>query len=235
VIRDMQVADVTKVVAVHLEAFPDSFLSLLGRGGLALIYKDFAQNGFAYVFGEGDDIAGFLAGSFTPARNFYKQLVRRNPARVSLYLARATIRNPSLLKSILNRAKGLFSRGAGSLESKSTPNAYQTIVEAAGNVAHVLSIATAPVYRRRGIADKLWTHLLRELPIRGVDAIVGSSLGENDPTNILCERKGFKIAACVPRPDGGEELKWVYYRRGHCTVLDDGSVTWNPDGRQDCR
>ena len=50
--------------------------------------------------------------------------------------------------------------------------------------------------------------------------------------NGLYVKKGFKLIARLPRPDGGDELKWLFYQNGQCTILKDGNVIWHSDERE---
>lgn len=225
-IKDIESSHIQDVVDIHVESFPDSFLTQLGKGVLTLIYDEFPKSGFGYVFQEGSEIAGFLAGIFIPAGIFYKQLIWKHPMRLPLLLAGAAIRDPRILNPVAIRAKRLFQGGSTASRQSSTTD-YQSIVNSGGLVAHALTMAVSPRHRGKGVAKQLWAHQLHELPRRGVDAILGSVLADNDATNGLYRKKGFRVIARVSRPDGNEELKWLFYKRGECSVSEEGYVSWH--------
>ena len=232
-IRNMQVIDVPKVVTVHIDAFPDSFLTNLGRKVLTIIYKEFAQNGFAYVFVEEEENAGFLAGTFLSAKKFYRHLLRRYPFQLSLYLIEAVIRHPPLFMLLIKQANRIFINGGKPSGKNYFINGYQGILDSNKKVAHILTVAVSPNYRRLGIATKLWTYVLQNLPPLNIDAIMCSVLAENEPANSLYIKKGYKIIARIPRPDGSDELKWLFYQRNHCSILENGNVIWHPKEHDD--
>lgn len=227
-IKDMESSHIQDVVNVHMESFPDSFLTQLGNGVLTLIYNNFPKHGFGYVFLEGNEVAGFLAGPFIPARRFYMMLIRMHPVHLPLLLVGATIRSPRILNPIAIRAKRLFLGSSKASRQSSHPD-YQSVMNSGGLIAYALTMAVSSRHRGKGIAKQLWAHQLRELPKRGVDAILGSVFVDNDATNGLYKKMGFRVIGRILRPDGNEELKWLFYKRGECSVSEDGFVSWHLD------
>ena len=225
-IINMDKSHINDVVKIHIESFPDSFLTNLGAGVLKVIYQEFPESGFGYVFLDDDQVAGFLAGTFIPARNFYRRLVVMKPIKLFLLLVFSLIRSPHNFVPIVNRARSLLKKKSSS-NLGSSASEYEEILKNDPMIAHVLTVAVSPNGRRRGIANKLWAFTIHELTEKGVTSIMSSVISDNDPPNRLYEKMGCKKIATLPRVDGKEEFKWLYYRRGECTFTPEGNILWN--------
>lgn len=226
VINSMQAMDLQEILDLHIESFPDSFLTLLGRPVLSLIYEQLIQEGYGYVYREGDDLAGFLAGMYVTSKEFYQRIFRKQPVRVPALFLGAAIHDLKLFVPILKRFNLLYLKPSIVTTATHTPE-YEFIVRNQGLIAAALTMAVSPRHRGKGIAKKLWKYLLLDLPKREVDAIWASVLESNDATNGMYRQLQFKVIGRIPRADGDFEMEWLAYKKGDCTVMEDGRVWWN--------
>jgi ribosomal protein S18 acetylase RimI-like enzyme len=95
-VRVAQEADIEGVVAAHVSAFPGFFLTLLGRGFLAVFYRAFLDNQDALLLvAEGSDrrLIGFLAGVLAPER-YFGRLRLTQGTRLGFAALPALVRQP---------------------------------------------------------------------------------------------------------------------------------------------
>ncbi len=137
-VRPMIRRDLADVVAVHEAAFPNFFLSTLGRGFLGEFYGSLVDwpEGVAIVAVIGDRIVGFAAGS-TVSKAFYRRLFVRRSIAIGLRLLPVFLRKPATLFRVMRRA--VQRTGSGS-----EPNG-----------AELMSIAVAPGEQHHGIGRTL--------------------------------------------------------------------------------
>ena len=116
-VRSMRGGDLAAVVAIHLAAFPNFFLTFLGARFLRELYDAVMRDGIALVAMDGDRVAGFAAG-VVGSKSFYRRLFRRRFVPVGLAIAPAILRRPSTLLRVLRRvsqrttSEGAATRGA---------------------------------------------------------------------------------------------------------------------------
>ena len=224
-IEDMQLVHLEDVIDIHIAAFPDSFLTQLGRPALKILYKDFSSTGFAYVYREDNKVLGVLAGTTTSVETFYQELIKKHLLRFALVIPIAVIQRPTTFTPILLRLRRLFQKPK--FDSYIAEPEYDLVLNSKGKVAHALTIGVSPQSRGKGIAKQLWNHLLHDLPQRGVEAILGSVRSDNDITNGFYEKMGFKKIVQMQRNHFTAEYRWLFYWKDHCVVTESGKVEWN--------
>lgn len=116
-IRRAKKSDLDKIVEVHIEAFPNFFLTALGRRFLKLyysIYIEFKHRAFVCVQDNG--VIGFAVGTDDTVR-FYRDLKKNKfPMAISLL---ASLVNVKVLKKIFVRAASiLFNEKVNSISNK---------------------------------------------------------------------------------------------------------------------
>jgi len=95
-VRTAAQTDVPEIVTVHERAFPDFFLTTLGRAFLTSMYRGFIeQPGGTLLVGErtGSGIVGLLAGTRAPDE-FFRSLRRRRGMVMGLSAIPGLIRHP---------------------------------------------------------------------------------------------------------------------------------------------
>jgi ribosomal-protein-alanine N-acetyltransferase len=82
-------------------------------------------------------------------------------------------------------------------------------LDVAGDVADVMTIATAPAHQGRGIGRVLLAELLRRATARGVEAVLLEVRADNDAARRLYDRAGFEVISVRRR----------YYQPGDVDAL----------------
>jgi ribosomal protein S18 acetylase RimI-like enzyme len=224
-IYPMKLEHLKDVVSIHSDAFPDSYLTQLGPNLLRLLYKDLSKYGFGYVYIYDNEVVGFLAGIYSSAEDFYGYLIKNNIFRLPIFVIFEFLRKPKIIGPSLERLKRLIKKG-GKPKIKATDDYYE-IMQSNGLVATALTLATNPTQRRKGVAKQLWSYLLHDQAKKeDLEAIIGSVQESNETVNKFYNKMGYKIIARVKRGYQGEEIKWLFYRKGYCTLSEDGKVTW---------
>lgn len=153
-VRSMRAGDLAAVVAIHLAAFPNFFLTFLGTRFLRELYGAVMRDGIALVATDGDRIAGFAAG-VVGSKSFYRRLFWRRFFQVGLAIAPAILRHPSTLLRVARRvslrttSEGATTRGAELMSLAVDPQAQRH------GVGRVLVEAFAERARAAG-AESLW-------------------------------------------------------------------------------
>ena len=82
-------------------------------------------------------------------------------------------------------------------------------LDVAGDVADVMTIATAPGHQGRGTGRVLLAELVRRATLRGVDAVLLEVRADNDAARRLYDRAGFEVISVRRR----------YYQPGNVDAL----------------
>lgn len=101
-VRPMRRDDLESVVAIHLAAFPNFFLTFLGPRFLRVFYGAVMSDGIAFVATVNDRVAGFVVGMLD-SRTFYRSLWRKRFFHVAIAITPVVLRHPSTLKRVARR------------------------------------------------------------------------------------------------------------------------------------
>ncbi|WP_165942165.1 GNAT family N-acetyltransferase [Luteimonas arsenica] len=183
-----------QVARLHMRCLDQGFLATLGEGFLALMYEaiDRTEGATLLVAEDGGQVQGFITGG-VGMRPIYSRMMR-SPMRLGLALAPAMLR-PAKVRRILEIVR--YSGDGGLPEG--LPD------------AELLSLAVAPEWRGKAVADGLYRRLVEDFRKRGVDAFritVGEALA---PAHRFYQRMGATVAGEV-EVHGGETSK-VYVHR----------------------
>jgi GNAT superfamily N-acetyltransferase len=180
-------ADVGLVVKLHLQAFPDFFLSFLGPRFLREFYGSFLKEpvGMAFVArDERDGVLGVIVGPLDP-RGFFGRLLRRRWWAFGLASVAALLRRPS---SAPRLARALLYRG----EAPSGPVR-----------ALLSSLAVSPAAQGRGIGRALVQRWLDEAQSRGArGCFLTTDAENNDTVNRFYLSLGWKLEAAYTTREG---------------------------------
>ena len=172
--------EVADIVAVHLTAFPDFFLTLLGERFLRRFYgavlRDASALSFVgYVNGS---VAGFVVGTIQPAQ-FFRKLLLRQGLGFCLDALGAFLRRPWFVGRRLVR--GLTYRGEAPQEMKS-------------NAALVSSIAVLPAAAGTGLATALLHAFCEAADRRGSTSVyLLTDRDDNPAANRFYLKAGFTL------------------------------------------
>lgn len=183
-----------QVASLHVRCLDQGFLATLGEQFLAQMYEAIDHaDGTALLTEERDGaVVGFITGG-NGMGSIYRRMLR-SPVRLGLALA------PSLLS--LPRVRRIieimrYSGGADGLPT-GVPD------------AELLSLAVAPEWRGKGVAEALYQRLVEDFRTRGVPAfriIVGESLA---PAHRFYRRMGAEPAGEVEVHEGQASTVYVH-------------------------
>lgn len=170
-------SDFLRIAEIHSAAFPDFFLTRLGRRLLAVYYRDLslADDNVFIVVRDGDLAIGFACGCADPIR-FNKTFIRRRAAMIAAAAFYAAFRHPGFLSRLLTRRKDLshFPREGG--------------------VLSLLSIAVDPALSGRGLGKALIAAFLKGCEALGVASVyLTTAKANNDPVNSFYTANGFSL------------------------------------------
>ena len=193
VIRAFQPSDVPAVVAVHLNAFPGFFLSLLGSPFLRAYYECFpgASGAIAIVAEVNGVISGFAVGTVNPA-GFYRRLLLRHWLRFALAAVPALTRDPRCARRLMRALRHAGSNPSG------------------GGVVGLFSIATSPATRMPGTGAALLDEFLaRAVAVGASEAWLTTDADDNDVVNRFYQRAGFTVRHTFSTPEGRRMYEYV--------------------------
>jgi ribosomal protein S18 acetylase RimI-like enzyme len=173
--------DIDTIVAIHLRAFPDFFLSSLGPAFLACYYRSVMAAPDGLLLGHYADDTGILTGfcaATARSRGFHRRLVRTHFIRYAFISLRLLFtRSPALLRLIRNMSK-----------SKSKEIEKQECAE-------LLSIATCPRIQKKGTGSALLEALGAELLNRGCGVVtLTTDVNDNAAALGFYRKNGFEIS-----------------------------------------
>lgn len=203
-IRSMEAKDIEQVVAVHLDSFPEFFLSFLGPRFLNIFYSGIcsAPEGIGFVYINSSGIpAGFIAGTSNP-RGFYSSLLKKDWLKFSFASLNAIRRKPSIIKRI---ARAFF---------------HPSENPVGDDVAGLLSIGVLPEHQGSGIGKILVNTFLEETVKSGCKKVfLTTDRDNNDATNVFYQNLGFSIMRQYVTPEGRNMNE---YWRGLPTIVNKG-------------
>jgi ribosomal protein S18 acetylase RimI-like enzyme len=171
--------DVADVARLHVNVFPNFFLTSLGLSFLEELYSGFLhdQTGIFFVAKEKGEIIGFVVGTSEP-HCFFSKLRRR---RFLFFTLKAI---PGVLRSPINVFRKLLSalsyRGGSNQVNASS--------------ALLSSIGVADHYKGKAIAKKLITQFEQEVLSLGKSIVyLTTDAQDNDRANSFYHRQGYVV------------------------------------------
>lgn len=172
--------ELQEIVKVHIEAFPNFFLTSLGDDLLFELYRSFLEvkNSGIYIAKIDNNIVGFIA--FTERSTLiYYNILKRHFLSFFLKLFKRFLKNPiSFFKLIYIFKKKLFSK-----KEKDKKNSKKIRVE---------SIAVKPNYSNRGVGKELIDFLKGNIDFKKFDFIeLETDAKNNEKTNYFYQKNNF--------------------------------------------
>lgn len=170
--------DIPKIVSIHLEAFPNYFLTDLGKDVLnhfySLILKE--SNAISFCVRSNDMIIGFVLAS-TQAKGLYKRIFFRGFFNLITPLFISFLKNPLLFKRMII----------------SFISTYKHKIQKSRS-ASILSICVRPDNGGKGIGKFLIEKLENELIVQNVDSYyLTTDSDNNDLTNNFYLKNDFRL------------------------------------------
>lgn len=176
-IRKAELHDVSEIVRVHQEAFPNFFLTQLGARVLRRYYSEAIQwrNAYSVVATDGEEILGFAVG-IVNLGEYNEHLIRHHSLRLAIAALPRFILHPSLL--------------VRALWSVTRPKAE----EEKPQEASITSIAVSSRRQRRGLGKLLLAELVQRMQERGVEQItLSTDMENNERANAFYASSGFHL------------------------------------------
>lgn len=178
-IRTMSLSDLNEVVQIHLTAFPDFFLTKLGKGFLYELYKGFLfdKNSICVVAILGSDIQGFVVGNLYPG-HFFKKLFFNHAIRFLFYALKTFFRYPAMvLRKLIYALRYRGDQPAG-----------------LSNAALLSSIGVHPHTVAKGIGSQLLNEFCNNAYSRGAMAVyLTTDHMDNERVNQFYLKNGFYL------------------------------------------
>ena len=181
-VRRMRPNDLDGVVAIHLAAFPNFFLTFLGPRFLRIFYDAVMRDGIALVATENDRVAGFVVGMLD-SKSFYRRLWRKRFFHVAFAIAPVVLRHPSTLGKVARRG---------------VTRAFQP---APG--AELMSLAVHPREQHRGVGRALVEAFIAAVHDSGTESLwLITDAAENDAVTKFYETLGFTVRRTFTNAEG---------------------------------
>ncbi|MEZ2744902.1 GNAT family N-acetyltransferase [Halopseudomonas bauzanensis] len=195
-IRDAVVDDVNCIVNVHVQAFEGFFLTQLGPGFVAELYKAFATRPagiLRIICDEEGNVLGFAGGTIDPEA-FYRGLRKEKSIIFLVKMLPGLMRHPLLFFKKLWYALFYTGEKPSSLDDS----------------ALLSSIAVIPGMAGKSLGKKLLEDFEREVKKRGLRSLfLTTDKYGNDKVVGFYLRSGYSIESEFKQADGREMLRFV--------------------------
>lgn len=189
-VRAITTEDIANVAKLHIQVFPEYFLSHLGIRFLERYYGEFVNHSdaFGFIAIKEDDLVGFVTGVVDP-KGFYKQFYRKNFLPISLILVGRLIVDPVIRRDTLQRIghiryalQSIVGNGKNTLQFNSASEVQ----------ARLLSIGVMAAIRGSGVAEKLVDSLGQRFRQADITRIGLSVRSENEGAIAFYEKTGWQ-------------------------------------------
>lgn len=179
---------IQQIVDVHMQAFPNFFLTFLGPRFLKEFYSSFTYDsagiGFVAENAETGQVIGVIVGPLIP-EGYFKRLLKRRWWAFCLASVIAVINRPIIIKRLF---RALFYRGEAPSGQKR---------------ALLSSIAVLPQLQRCGVGQALVQKWVDEVERRGSSGCyLTTDAHNNDKINNFYQKLGWKIESTYSTPEG---------------------------------
>lgn len=169
-----------RIAEIHKAAFPDFFLTQLGKSFLTTLYQGYiedAESGILVAVSRSSkQIVGFIAYSNDYSR-FYSELKKNHLLKFALGAAMAALRQPSCIKRLFR-----------ALKKGDEVKKVEKYVELA-------SIGVYPQKQGEGIGGKLMDYFISTVDFKKYAYInLETDAVNNEAVNLFYQKKGFKLS-----------------------------------------
>lgn len=187
---------INQIVSLHINAFPNFFLTFLGPGFLKEFYTSFIydDNGLGYVAidTESKVVCGVVVGPVNP-RGYFKRLLIRRFWAFCLASTKAILRKPSVIRRLF---RAIFYRG------DSPPGPTRALLS---------SIAVSPDVQGKGVGKALMKRWMEEAASRGArGCYLTTDTENNDFVNNFYHAIGWRIDSTFVTREGRKMNCYIY-------------------------
>lgn len=198
-IGSAKVEDLDRIVDAHMCAFPDYFLTRLGRSIVRRLYLEYllCADGAICVTGRIDDsLKGFVVGTYPGGVNVGKMFYRRNFYRVVWAILFALLRADLVvwggLRYRLCRIRGAVLAKFGKKVKAGPPKASAQGPSKGVRVGWLVSIATLPDARGQGLAVDMVAAFEKEQSFHGVNRVMLCAYRDNARAIAFYKKMGYR-------------------------------------------
>lgn len=181
-----KVEDLSRIVDIHMSAFPGFFLTFLGEGFLKAMYRGYIEYPSArlLVAEKNMTVYGFIAYSWDMT-GLYKSFLKKRLLIFAWYGFLGALRNPRALIRIIR-----------ALKSPKTAQRAEPYIE-------LTSIAVSPTSGMKGIGQRLIWSLMKNVENMDFSYItLKTDAINNDGVNIFYQKSGFSLFETSLTPEG---------------------------------
>lgn len=175
-----------RIAKLHILAFPQFFLTQLGKGFLTTLYQGYLEDADSgiIVAERNNRICGFIAYS-NDYSNLYKELVRKHCLKFAVYSLLAVLKHPRFLKRL-----------ARAFKKSDQVKRRDPYVELA-------SIGVNPKDRGRGVGSHLVKYLVEHTDFTKFSYIsLETDADNNADINRFYKNCGFELIKTYSTPEG---------------------------------
>lgn len=186
-IRPAHAEDVASIVQVHVQSFPDFFLTFLGPKFLEVLYRRTIEQpdsiNYVALSGRGQ-VIGFVIGVTSQGR-FYSRLIRNHLMEFGWASLGAALRRPAIIPRLLRAL-----RRPGEAQARAAD-------------CLLMSLAVHPAAQGSGAGSSLVRSFLKEAERRGARAVsLTTDRAGNEGVNRFYESLGFTRAQSYTTAEG---------------------------------
>ncbi len=194
-LEPLTLAQVDSVVRLHLNAFPDYFLSCLGPRFLREFYVSFLMDPVAVAFVARDEhaeVVGAVVGPLDP-RGFFSRLLRRRWWAFCQASLGTALNRPSTVRRLIRAL------------------AYRGDVPEGPVRALLSSVAVSPSAQGRGVGKTLVRRWLAEAGRRSASGCyLATDADNNDAVNRFYRSIGWKLESTYTTPERRKMNRYIY-------------------------
>ncbi len=181
----MESSHVRVVVDIHLLAFPDFFLSFLGKNFLKVYYNAIVHhdNAIKIVLVNKSEVIGFVVGTMNPS-GFYSSLIKNDKFAFAWASIPAIIKNPLAIPRLLRAF------------SKPKQASHDT------KASELTSLAVSPQYYRHGYGKLLVNEFVMQCKEKSGRSIkLTTDAVDNEKVNSFYTDAGFVLVRSYTTPE----------------------------------
>ena len=187
--------DLNNIVKIHLESFPNFFLSSLGPKFLSKFYKSILldKNGVGIGLFDNGELKGFAIGTKNKL-GFYRNIIKNNLFSFSIIFIFILFKTPLKLAKIIRN-----------LYMSSMPNSKQSIIP------FLLSICIQPHESGKGLGKTIIKCFEDKMVSFGIKELFLTTDAENNEyTNLFYKRNNYKVENIFLQ---GKRKMILYYKK----------------------